>query len=373
MTGARQKPRWIVGRAKARSAVPTLTSDGERARTSPRFAHPTGDYASRNPALALAFAMTAATAVALSPPTRAADYPERDIRVVVPFAAAGTTDIVTRILFEEISRSLGRAVIVDNRPGAGGNIGVEQVAKSPPDGYTLVVADPTTSLAANVTLFPNLKFNPVRDFTPAGGFGFTGAAVIVTNSLAAHTLQEFATLAKRKPRELLYGSTGNGSPGHLSGELLSRLLGIETVHVPYRNGAQGTTDLLTGRIHFWVAPIPTRLEQIRAGQLRVLAVAGNERARELPDVPTVAELGFGAFDASTTYAVFAPRGVSAAIVRQLYAEIARALEHGEVRDKFRAAGVEPKLATLAEVTALLEAEIDQWARIIEAAHIQARE
>ena len=302
-----------------------------------------------------------------------ADYPEREIRVVVPFAAAGTTDIVTRILFEEISRSLGRTIIVDNRPGAGGNIGVEQVAKSLADGYTLVVADPTTSLAANVTLFPNLKFNPVRDLIPAAGFGFTGAAIIVTNSLPANTLQQFAALARNKPRELLYGSTGNGSPGHLSGELLSRLLGIAAVHVPYRNGAQGTTDLLTGRIHFWVAPIPTRLEQIRAGQLRVLAVAGNERARELPDVPTVAELGFGAFDASTTYAAFAPRGVSAAIIGLLYAEIAKALEKHEVRDKFRAAGVEPKLAPPAEVTAVLEAEIDQWARIITAAHIQVRE
>jgi tripartite-type tricarboxylate transporter receptor subunit TctC len=321
----------------------------------------------------LALAIAAAMIGALSSPTRAADYPERDIRVVVPFAAAGTTDIVTRILFEEMSRSIGRTVIVDNRPGAGGNIGIEQVAKSQPDGYTLVVADPTTSLAANVTLFPNLKFHPVRDLAPAGGFGFTGAAVIVTNSLPAKTLAEFAVLAKSRPNELLYGSTGNGSPGHLSGALLSRLLGIETVHVPYRNGAQGTTDLLTGRIHFWVAPIPTRLEQITAGQLRVLAVAGNERARDLPDVPTVKELGFGAFDASTAYAVFAPRGVSQEIIGQIYAEIAKALRREEVREKLRAAGVEPKLSTPAEVTALLEAEIDQWARIIKAANIQVRE
>jgi len=329
--------------------------------------------AGRKRRIGLAFAVAAATMGALLSPTRAADYPERDIRVVVPFAAAGTTDIVTRILFEEISRSMGRTVIVDNRPGAGGNIGVEQVAKSEPDGYTIVVADPTTSLAANVTLFPNLKFNPVRDLAPAGGFGFTGAAVIVTNSLPAKSLPELAALAKSKPRQLLYGSTGSGSPGHLSGALLSRLLGIETVHVPYRNGAQGTTDLLTGRIHFWVAPIPTRLEQIRAGQLRVLAVAGNERSRDLPDIPTVRELGFGPFDASTAYAVFAPSGVSAPIVQRLYAEITKALRREEVGEKLRAAGVEPKLFAPAEVTALLEAEIDQWAQTIKSANIQVRE
>jgi tripartite-type tricarboxylate transporter receptor subunit TctC len=221
-----------------------------------------------------AFAIATAMMGALSSLARAADYPERDIHVVVPFAAAGTTDIVTRILFDEISRSIGRTVIVDNRPGAGGNIGVDQVTKSQPDGYTLIVADPTTSLAANVTLFPNLKFHPVRDLTPAGGFGITGAAVIVTNSLPAKSLQEFVALARSKPNQLLYGSTGNGSPGHLSGELLSRLLGIETVHVAYRNGAQGTTDLLTGRIHFWVAPIPTRLEQIRGGPAAGLGSCG---------------------------------------------------------------------------------------------------
>jgi tripartite-type tricarboxylate transporter receptor subunit TctC len=321
------------------------------------------------PALAIATAMMSA----LSSLARAADYPERDIRVVVPFAAAGTTDIVTRILFDEISRSVGRTVIVDNRPGAGGNIGVDQVTKSQPDGYTLVVADPTTSLAANVTLFPNLKFHPVRDLAPAGGFGITGAAVIVTNSLPARTLQEFVALARSKPKQLLYGSTGNGSPGHLSGELLSRLLGIETVHVPYRNGAQGTTDLLTGRIHFWVAPIPTRLEQIRAGQLRVLAVAGNERSQDLPDIPTVEEIGFGAFNATTAYAVFAPRGVPDGIIRRLYAEIGKALRSEKVRVKLRAAGVEPKLSTPADVTQLLEAEIEHWARIIKSANIEARE
>jgi tripartite-type tricarboxylate transporter receptor subunit TctC len=319
------------------------------------------------------FAIAAAAMGALSLPAYATDYPERNIHVVVPFAAAGTTDIVTRILFDEISRSMGTTVIVDNRPGAGGNIGMDQVAKSEPDGYTLVVADPTTSLPANVTLFPNLKFHPVRDLTPVAGFGFTRAAVIVTDSLPARTFPEFIALAKSKPKQLFYGSTGNGSPGHLNGELLARLVGIEPVHVPYRNGAQGTTDLLTGRIHFWVAPIPTRLNEIRDGRLRALAVAGNERSPDLPDVPTVSETGSGPFDASTAYAVFAPRGVSAAILQRLHSEIAAALRSEEVSQKLRSAGVEPRLSAGEEVMHLLVAEIDQWARIILSAGIQIRE
>jgi tripartite-type tricarboxylate transporter receptor subunit TctC len=319
------------------------------------------------------FATAAAVIGALSPPACATDYPERNIRVVVPFAAAGTTDIVTRILFDEISRSMGTTIIVDNRPGAGGNIGMDQAAKSEPDGYTLVVADPTTSLPANVTLFPNLKFHPVQDLTPVAGFGFTRAAVIVTDSLPAKTFPEFVALAKSKPKQLLYGSTGSGSPGHLNGELLMRLVGIELVHVPYRNGAQGTTDLLTGRIHFWVAPIPTRLNEIREGRLRALAVAGNERSPDLPDIPTVNETGFGPFDASTTYAVFAPKGVSGAILQRLHSEIGAALRSEEVSQKLRSAGVEPRLSAPEEVTHLLVAEIDQWARIIRSAGIQIRE
>lgn len=320
----------------------------------------------------LAPAIAAAMFMALLGHAHAA-YPDHDFRVIVPFAAAGTTDIATRIVFEEMARSLGRTFVIDNRPGAGGNIAMEQAAKSPPDGYTLVVADPTTSLAANVTLFPNLKFHPLRDLRPVAGFGVTGAAVIVTPALPVSTLAEFAALAKRKPKTLLYGSTGNGSPGHLSGALLSRRLGIDTVHIPYRNGAQGTTDLLSGRIQFWVAPIPTRLEQVRSGQLRALAVAGKERARELPDVPTVEELGFGPFDASTAYAVFAPKDVPAAIVERLYDEIDKALGDKMVRDKLRAAGVEPRLSTPDAVTAVLKTEIDQWAGIIKAANIEPRE
>jgi len=304
---------------------------------------------------------------------RALEYPNRSIRVVIPFAAAGVTDIVSRILFDRVAQSIGQPVIIDNRPGAGGNIGVDQVAKSPPDGYTLVVADPSSSLPANVTLFPKLGFHPVKDLVPIAGFGTTGAAVIATKSLPVGSIREFVAFAKSKPGELMFGSTGIGSPGHLNGELFSRHVGIKAVHVPYRVGSQGTTDLLTGRIHFWVAPIPTRLEQVRSGELRALAIAGNDRSADLPAVPTIKESGFGDFDASTAYAVFAPSGTPTEVVNKLFVEIRHALDEDVTQKKLRAAGVEPKIGTAADVTRLLERQILQWADTIKNAGIAIEE
>jgi tripartite-type tricarboxylate transporter receptor subunit TctC len=326
-------------------------------------------------ALCFRLMLTAAALTGISfavavPGAKSQEYPERAIRVVVPFAPAGTTDIVTRILFDRIAKSVGQPIVVDNRPGAGGNIAVDQVAKSVPDGYTLIVADPSSSLPANVTLFPNLTFNPARDLAPVALFGVTGAALIVTNSMPANSLKEFVALAKSKPGELLYGSTGNGSPGHLNGARLSRVLDIKTAHVPYRIGSQGTTDLLTGRIHFWVAPIPTRLEQVKAGQLRVLATAGSQRSDDLPTVPTVKESGFGDFDASTAYAVFAPVGTPKAAIERLHGEVTAAIQDETVRSKLRAAGVEPRLLGPMEVRNMLEVQIVSWAEVVKSAKIR---
>ena len=304
------------------------------------------------------------------PSASAADYPERPIRVVVPYAGAGTMDIAARILFERVAQTIGQPVLIDNRPGAGGNIGTEQVAKSAPDGYTLVVGDPMTSLSANVSLMPNLSFNPLKDLVPVANFGATGVAVIVTPSLPVQTLPEFVAYAKSRPGQLLYGSTGNGSPGHLNGEVFARLVGINAVHVPYRVGGQGTTDLLMGRVHFWLAQIPTRLEQVRSGQLRALAVAGNARSADLPDVPTVSELGYGEFDASSAYAVFAPAGVPGGVIDRLYNAIRDALQDRRVVASLRSAGLDSKLMDSAEVTKLLQDQIGRWADIVKAASIK---
>ena len=303
-------------------------------------------------------------------PAAAADYPERPIRVVVPYAGAGTMDIAARILFERVSRSIGQPVLIDNRPGAGGNIGTEQVAKSTPDGYTFVLGDPMTSLSANVSLMPNLGFNPLKDLVPVANFGATGVAVIVTPSLPVKTLPEFVEYAKSRPGQLLYGSTGNGSPGHLNGEVFAKLVGIKAVHVPYRVGGQGTTDLLMGRIQFWLAQIPTRLEQVRNGQLRAVAVAGSGRSADLPNIPTVKELGYGDFDASSTYAVFAPTGVPSGVISKVYGAIKEALQDESVVTKLRAAGLESKLMDSAQVTTVLQDQIVRWAEIVKEANIK---
>jgi tripartite-type tricarboxylate transporter receptor subunit TctC len=301
---------------------------------------------------------------------RALDYPTRTIRVVVPFAAAGVTDIVARIVFDKVAQALGQQVIIDNRPGAGGTIAVDAVAHSPADGYTLVMADPSGSLPANVTLYPKLNFHPVRDLAPIASLGSTGAVLLVANDQPAKTIQEFVALAKSKPGELTFVSTGNGTPGHLNGELFMRLTGIKAIHIPYRVVSQGVTDLVTGRVSFWIAPIPTLLSQIQAGQVRALAVAGEARSSDLPGIPTIQESGIGDFDASTTYGLFAPAGTPREIIDKLYAEVKRALEIDTVQQKMRLAGVEPKIGTPEDVKALLDAKIPQWAEVIKSAGIK---
>lgn len=299
-----------------------------------------------------------------------AQYPDRPIRVVVPFAAAGVTDVVARVVFDHVSRAINQTIIIDNRPGAGGTIGIEQVAATAPDGYTLIMADPSGSLPANVTLYPTLRYHPIRSLSPIAIFGNTGAVLLVSNELPVKTAQELVALAKSKQGQLTFASTGAGTPGHLNGELFSRLAGIKAVHVPYRIVGQAVTDLIAGRVSFWIAPIPTMLQNVRQKQLRPLAVAGDQRSSDLPGIPTVKETGLGDFDASTTYAIFAPAGTPRAIVDRLHIEIKRALDNETVQQKLLGAGVTPRIGTPEDITKMLEARIPQWADVINSAGIK---
>jgi len=302
--------------------------------------------------------------------TRAADYPERPVRIVVPFAAAGVTDVVARVIFEHVSEVTGKTFVVDNRPGAGGTIAVGQVVSSDPDGYTLVMSDPSGSLPANVTLYPDLKYDPRKDLTPVAIFGNTGAMLVVSNQLPVKTAQELVTLGKNKSGELTYASTGIGTPGHLNGALFSKLAGIQTVHVPYRVVGQAVTDLIAGRTSFWISPIPTNLQQVQQGQLRPLAVAGNERSPDLPGVPTMRETGIGDFDASTTYAIFAPAGTPNEALDWLRRQIKSALEDAGVQQRLHAAGVQPKYGPSDDITRMLDVQTPQWADVIKSAGIK---
>jgi tripartite-type tricarboxylate transporter receptor subunit TctC len=314
-----------------------------------------------------------AAALTLLPPgaVRAADWPTRPVRIIVPFGASGVTDIVTRIVFDEVGRQLGQQMIVDNRPGAGGTIAVDLAVHAAPDGYTFIMADPSGSLPANITLYPTLKYDPRKDLTPVAIMGTTGAAVTVPASSPAKTLKDLVELGRQKPGELTFVSVGNGTPGHLNGEMFSHLVGIKAVHVPYRMMSQAVTDMIAGRVSFWIVPIPGLLQQINAGQVRALAVAGDARSRDLPGVPTVEEAGFGRLDASTTYALFGPAGTPPEIVERMHDAISKALESTEVQEKLRTAGVEPKIGSPAQVKAMLEERTPQWAEVIKSAGIRA--
>lgn len=301
---------------------------------------------------------------------QAADYPNKAVKVVVPFAAAGVTDIVARVIFDRVARAVNQTFVIDNRPGAGGTIAVEQVVNSPADGYTLVMADPSGSLPANVTLYPNLKYHPQKNLVPIAIFGDTGAVLLTNNELPAKSAQELVALAKAKPGELTFASTGVGTPGHLNGELFSRLAGIKTIHVPYRVVGQAITDIVAARISFWIAPIPTMLQNVRQNQLRPLAVAGDRRSSDLPGIPTVKETGIGDFDASTTYAIFAPAGTPRDVIDWLGTEIRKALDDETVQQKLRAAGVQPGYRPPDAATQMLELRIPQWGDVINSAGIR---
>jgi tripartite-type tricarboxylate transporter receptor subunit TctC len=304
---------------------------------------------------------------------RAQVWPNRVVRLVVGFPPGGGNDAAARIVAGRLSEIWGQQVVVENKGGAGGKIAMETVAHAPPDGYTIVIADPAGSLAASVSLYPKPNFDPVKDLSPIALLGTSGAVLSVSNTLPAKTLSEFVALAKGRPGELMFGSAGNGTPGHLNGELFKRLTGIDVIHVPYRVGSQAVTDLIAGRISFWISPIATVLPQIQAGQLRPLAVSGRTRARELPDVPTVRESGFGDYDVSTSYALFAPAGTPQPILGRLQAEVKRALETESVNSRLRIAGVEPGIGPPEEVRRLLTTRIAQWSDVIKMSGIRIDE
>jgi tripartite-type tricarboxylate transporter receptor subunit TctC len=316
--------------------------------------------------------LIAALSIAAIGSLRADDYPNHSVRVIIPFAAGGVTDIVSRIVFDAMAKTLGQPMVIENRPGASGTLATEFVAEAPPDGYTLLVNDPTGPLATGVSLYASRHFDPTTRLVPIAPFGTTGAVLVVSAKLPAKTLADFIALAKAKPGELLFASTGLGTPGHLNAELFNRTVGIEATHVPYRVGSQGVTDLLSGRLSYWIIPLPPVLAHIQSGELRALAVAGEHRLKDLPDVPTVKESGFGDYDVSTMYALFAPKGTNAEVVTTLAKATAQALNVDDVRQRLAKAGVEPLIGPPTLVSDALKTKIAQWADIIHSAGISAQ-
>jgi tripartite-type tricarboxylate transporter receptor subunit TctC len=290
-------------------------------------------------------------------------YPSRNIKMIVPYPAGGTTDFLGRLVADQLKTGLGATVIVENKPGAGTTLGADQVAKSEPDGYTLLMATSTT-LAINKTLYKKLPYDPVKDFAPIALVAAVPFALIANPQIPAKTLAEFIAYAKSKPG-LAYGSAGNGTPQHLGAEMLKTAAGIDIRHVPYRGSVPAMLDVIAGHIPFMVVDLQPALQQIREGKLTVLGVTTPKRVAAAPDIPTLAEGGLAGFELVAWQGVVAPAGTPRGVVDSLAAQIARLLGDGATRDKLNTIAIEPLTGSTPDsFAAYIRTEVDRWAVIV---------
>lgn len=296
-------------------------------------------------------------------------YPAKPVRIVVPFPAGGPTDVVARVLAPRLSEALGQPVIVENRGGAGGTIGTELVAKSAPDGYT-ILAGTVGGLAVSPTLNPKLGYNTLRDLAPVTQLVNVSYIVTLHPSVPARSLKELLALAKARPGKLNYGTAGNGTGPHLAGELMNMMAGVKIVHVPYKGSAPAQTALLSGEVDMNFENTLLVLPHIRSGRLRALAATGVTRSKLLPDLPTVAEAALPGFGASGWYGMMAPIGVSKDIIGRLNAELTRLLRAPEIADRLNNMAAEPAPSTPEQFGTFIRAEIDKWAKVVKVANMK---
>jgi tripartite-type tricarboxylate transporter receptor subunit TctC len=305
-------------------------------------------------------AVAAAAGAARSAWAQPSDYPARPVRIIVSFTAGGTTDILARAVAQKLSDRLRQSFIVDNKPGAGGNLGTEVAARAAPDGYTLIV-NSVGPMAVNPTLYKKLNINPLVDLVPVVQIADVPNVLVVHPSLPVRTLDEFIAYARSRPGELNYGSTGVGTSSHLSGYMLSKRVSVQTTHVPYR-GADALNDLLAGRLQFMFATIPSVIQHIGAGKLRAIAVTSARRSRSLPDIPTVAERGFPGFEAGSWFGFFAPRGTPEAVIATLNKAVNEALPSLEaqmVRE-----GADPVGGSPEQFGQFVQKEYEKWRVVV---------
>jgi tripartite-type tricarboxylate transporter receptor subunit TctC len=320
--------------------------------------------------LVLLVAVLAALAAPFTFAQSAANYPAKPVRLVVPFPAGGTTDILARAVAQKLSEAWGRQMIVDNRPGAGGNIGSDLVAKSAPDGYTLLMGTVGTH-AINPSLYKNMPYDHVKDFAPVILVAGVPNVLVVNPSLPVHSVPELIAYAKANPGKLNFASSGNGTSIHLSGELFKAMTGVEMTHVPYKGSAPALTDLIGGQVQLMFDNLPSSLPFIKAGKLRALAVTSGARAAALPDLPTLAESGLQGFEASSWFGVLAPAGTPRDIVAKLNGAIAGWLASPEAKGKLLAQGAIAAGGTPEDFARHIGAETSKWAKVVKAsgAHI----
>ena len=307
--------------------------------------------------------------VLVAPATaHAQPYPNRPIKIIVPYAAGGAVDIVARTIGQPLAEALKQPVIVDNRPGASANIGMEMVAKATPDGYTLLMA--SNGIATNVALFPNLTFDGRRDFAPIAKIGYAPLVIVVPASSSAKSLKDLIAMATAEPGKLTYASAGNGSSGHLAGELLKSTAKVDILHVPYKGGAPAITDLLGERISFMPINPVEAMAHIRAGRLRALAVASDKRFPLLPDVPTAAEAGLPGYESSVWWGLVAPTKTPPEIVRQLNAETNKALANPAIANRLGELGIVVTPGTTDQFAAFIKSQTELWSDVVKSAGIK---
>lgn len=292
-----------------------------------------------------------------------ADFPRRPLRMVVPYPPGGSTDIVGRIVAAKLSESLGQPVIVDNRPGAGGNVGSDSVAKSPPDGYTLLMSSVTT-LAIGASLYSKLPYDLNKDLEPVALVGSVPFVLLVNASLSARSVRELIALAKEKPGMLNFGSAGTGTSAHFAGEMFKSLAGIDIVHVPYKGNAPAIADLIGGQIQMMFDFLPSAVPFIKSRKVRALGITPAKRSPALPDIPTIAESGVPAYDVLSYFGVLAPAMTPPQITARLHAELSRISSLPDVRERYAREGVEPAHETQEQFRTYLQTEITKWSKVV---------
>jgi tripartite-type tricarboxylate transporter receptor subunit TctC len=312
--------------------------------------------------------LVACCAMATSAATWADSYPSRAVRIIVPVAAGGGTDYSARAIAHKLSTALGQSVVVENRPGASGNIGAEQIARAAPDGYTLGM--PITSFPVNPSLYSKLPFDTARDFAPVVLVGTLPLVLVVHPSVPAQNTAALIELARKKPGSINFANSGSGTTAHLAGELFKRMAKIDIVSVNYKGGGPAVTDLLGGQVQMYFATLPSVLPHIQAGKLRALAVTGKGRLAELPEVPTVAESGLPGFEVTAWFGLFAPAGTPEPIIRQLNAEVVKILATAEMQKSLPQHGIVPAGGSPQELGSHLREEIQKWSVVVKDAGIK---
>ncbi len=311
----------------------------------------------------------AAAMFTVSAPLHAQTYPVKPVRLIAPFPPGGSSDLIARIVAQKLSEGFGNQVIVENRPGAGSNLGTQVAARAAPDGYTLLITSVTAAI--NMSLFRNPGYDVIKDFAPIAKLAVGPTALVVHPSVPAQNVQQFVNLALSRPGQLNYGSGGNGTPAHICGEMFRLMAKVNVAHVPYKGTGQSVTDLMAGQIHFVFASMPVAFPHMKSGRLRTLAVTGAARTPLAPELPTVAESGIPGYAFDSWWGLVTNTGVPPAIINSLSADVRRLQQLPDVKSRFADLGIDVLLGSPTELASFTRAEIDRFAKIIRDTGIRA--